>query len=145
MEFAGNWILHGDGVTRPMIRVDVFGADGNRYGGDFLIDTGADQTVFNAIYFQRLGFSIIPMPPGSTFVGIGGESEITEAHTTLEFTAVDGATIHVRGKYAAFTDPAATAYNILGRDVLDHFDVIVSRRRDQVRLLGGNHYYQILT
>jgi hypothetical protein len=30
---------------------------------------------------------------------------------------------------------------ILGRDILDHFDVIVSRRRDQVLLVAGNHHY----
>jgi hypothetical protein len=85
------------------------------------------------------------MSPSSTFVGIGGESAFTEVHTSLELVAVDGTKIQVRGNYAAFTDPAATDYNILGRDVLDHFDVIISRRRDQVRLLAGNHYYSILT
>ena len=44
---------------------------------------------------------------------------------------------------AAFTDPAAADLSILGRDVLDHFDVIVSRRRNEVLLLATNHRYQI--
>jgi hypothetical protein len=33
--------------------------------------------------------------------------------------------------------------SILGRDVLDNFDVIVSRRRDEVLLLAPNHRYEV--
>jgi hypothetical protein len=35
-------------------------------------------------------------------------------------------------------------YSILGRDVLDHFDVILSRPRSEVLLLSGNHQYQVI-
>lgn len=144
MQFAGEWLLHADGVPRPMIRAEVIGADGNRYPALFLIDTGADQSVFSADFFQLLGFPVVAMPPGSTFSGIGGASDFTEADTILELTATDGSKLPIHGKYAAFTDPAAATFSILGRDILDLFDLIVSRQRDEIWLLRQEHYYQIL-
>jgi len=41
------------------------------------------------------------------------------------------------------TDAAATDFSVLGRDVLDNFDLIVSRRRQEICLLAGNHGYRI--
>jgi hypothetical protein len=35
------------------------------------------------------------------------------------------------------------ALSVLGRDVLDNFDVIFSRRRDEVLLLAPNHSYTV--
>jgi hypothetical protein len=43
----------------------------------------------------------------------------------------------VQGQFAAFTDPAASDLSVLGRDVLDHFDLIVSKRRNDVLILAG--------
>jgi hypothetical protein len=84
------------------------------------------------------------MPAGSTFVGVGGQSAFTEVDTVLELEAIDGSPLQVRGKYTAFTDPAATTYCILGRDVLNLFDLIVSLKRNEIWLLWQEHYYQIL-
>jgi hypothetical protein len=75
--------------------------------------------------------------------GIGGASPHVLVTTVLELTRDDGGPARVRGEFAAFTDPAATDLSILGRDVLDNFDVITSRRRNQVLLLAGNHQYQV--
>jgi hypothetical protein len=33
--------------------------------------------------------------------------------------------------------------SILGREILDHFDLIVSRRRNEVLLLATNHQYRV--
>jgi hypothetical protein len=64
-------------------------------------------------------------------------------NTVVEFTKEDGGPVRVRGEYAAFTDPAATDLSILGRDVLDLFDIIVSKRRQEVLLVAGNHRYRV--
>ena len=61
----------------------------------------------------------------------------------MEFTRDDGGVAHVHGDFAAFTDPAAIDMSILGRDVLNIFDVILSRRRDEVLLLAPNHQYRV--
>jgi hypothetical protein len=37
----------------------------------------------------------------------------------------------------------ANVRGILGRDVLDNFDVILSRRRNEVLLLAPNHHYEV--
>jgi len=63
--------------------------------------------------------------------------------SVLEFTRDDGGPVHVRGEFAAFADPAATDLSILGRDVLNNFDVILSFRRNEVRLLAPNHQYHV--
>jgi hypothetical protein len=49
MLIVGEWQLCDDGVTRPTVRAKVLGSDGNLAAEDFLLDTGADRTVFSAI------------------------------------------------------------------------------------------------
>jgi hypothetical protein len=48
------------------------------------------------------------------------------------------------GLLGGFLDPAASDMDILGRDVLNNFDVILSYRRREVLLLAPNHAYQVL-
>ena len=63
---------------------------------------------------------------------------------TVVVLTCDGRSVaHMRGEFAAFTDPSATDLSILGRDVLNHFDVILSRRRNEVLLLAPNHQYRV--
>ncbi len=63
--------------------------------------------------------------------------------TILELTRDDGSPAHIRGEFAAFIDPNASDLSILGRDVLYHFDVILSRRRNEILLLAPNHQYRV--
>jgi hypothetical protein len=85
MRIAGEWQMRDDGVTRPILRVKVFGVHGHQTTDNFLM----------------------------------------------------------RGEFAGFTDPTATDLSILGRDVLDHFDVLISRRRNEIWLLAPRHGYRI--
>ena len=110
----------------------------------FLIDSGADRTVFSAAFLAKLQLPLHAPPAGFALAGISGESAYAMVATALEFTRDDGGPARVRGEFAAFTDPAATDLSILGRDVLDNFDVILSRRRGQVLLLAPNHQYQVV-
>jgi hypothetical protein len=63
--------------------------------------------------------------------------------TVLEFLCDDGRPIRVHGEFANFTDSTATDLSILGRGVLDNFDLIISRRRGEVLLLASQHQYRI--
>jgi hypothetical protein len=47
--------------------------------------------------------------------------------------------------YASLTDPLAIGMSVLGRDVLNFFDVILSRQRNEVLLLAPNHRYQVVS
>ena len=50
-----------------------------------------------------------------------------------------GSTESLRG----FIDPTATDLSVLGRDVLNHFDLIISRRQNEIFLLTPRHQYHI--
>jgi hypothetical protein len=108
----------------------------------FLIDTGADRTVFSAGFAGALHLPAQPAPSGLGLQGVGGGSPHVVVNTAVQFSRDDGGSVRMQGNFAAFTDPAATDMSILGRDILDHFDLIVSRRRNEVLLLAGNHQYQ---
>jgi hypothetical protein len=108
----------------------------------FLIDTGADRTVFSAGFLGGLHLAAQPAPSGLGLQGVGGSSRHVIVNATVQFSRDDGGSVRMQGSVAAFTDPAATDMSILGRDILDHFDLIVSRRRNEVLLLAGNDQYQ---
>ena len=108
----------------------------------FLVDSGADHTVFSADLLALLSLPT-QAPAGITYQGIGGASPIVVVSTVLQMLRTDGGLAAVRGQFAAFTDPQATDVSFLGRDVLDHFDVIHSRRRNEVVLLAPPHQYHV--
>lgn len=143
MIIAGEWLLCLDGVTRPMVRAAVQAADGGLHDFLFLIDSGADRSVFTASVLQHLNLLAVPQPPDYRLEGVGGSSAFILVRTVIELTCGDGRPARIRGEYAGFVDPAAADFSILGRDVLDNFDVIQSRRRQQILLLAGDHQYQV--
>jgi len=143
MLIAGEWQVGDDGVTRPTVRAHVFGADGRPVTDDFLIDSGADRTVFSAALMSRLRLPVRSAQPGFALSGIGGESAFVVVTTVRELLRDDGGPVRVRGEFAGFIDQAATDLSVLGRDVLDHFDVLISRRRNEVWLLAPRHGYRI--
>lgn len=143
MRILGEWLECDDGVIRPVVRARVPSAGGRLQTDRFLVDSGSDRTVFSADLLYRLQVSGDHPPAGSALAGVGGDAVFVLVSTALEFIRDDGRPITVRGEFAAFTDPEATDLSILGRDVLDNFDVIISRRRGEVLLLAPNHQYQV--
>ena len=143
MLIRGEWWLCSDGETCPTVPIDVIGVGDAPFHRRFLVDIGADRTVFSAALLADLGLQADVPPPDLNFQGIGGMSPFVVVTTVLELAREGGGIARVRGQFAAFTDPRATDMNILGRDVLDHFDVIVSRRRNEVLLLAPNHSYAV--
>jgi hypothetical protein len=143
MVIVGQWRMCDDGVARPAVQGRVGGATGVTAAEYFLVDSCADRTVLSADLLNRLGVPSTPPPPELTFQGIGGASDFVLVDIVLELTSQNGAPARIRGQFAAFTDPTATDLSILGRDVLNLFDVILSRRRNEVLLLATNHQYRV--
>jgi len=143
MLIAGKWQVGDDGVLRPLVRAAVSGIDGRLVADDFLIDSGADRTVLSAALLARLSLPTRSAPSGSILSGIGGGCAFVLVTSAVEFIREDGGVVRVRGEFAGFTDPTATDLSILGRDVLDNFDLIISWRRSEVLLLAPRHYYRI--
>ncbi len=143
MRVVGEWLMCDDAVTRPIVRARVIGAGERSHSDRLLVDSGADRTVFRAALVRRLRLPVAPPPPGLVLVGIGGASAFVSVTAVLEFNRDDGGLARVRGEFAAFMDPLATDLSVLGRDVLDNFDVILSRRRNEILLLAPNHEYHV--
>jgi hypothetical protein len=108
----------------------------------FLVDVGADRTVFSAGVLRATG--IQPAPAIQQLEGVGGRAESVVVDTGIRMTREDGTTIIVNGSFAAFPNPAALDMCVLGRDVTNLFAVIVDRPQDVVCLLAGNHRYTIV-
>jgi hypothetical protein len=145
MLIRGEWFLRDDMVARPVVRARVDAANGGLFAARFLVDSGADRTVFSNALLTALDLPVNPPPPGYGLVGVGGTGAFVLVATILTFRHDAGGVARFHPEYAAFTDPLATDMSILGRDVLDHFDVILSRRRDEVLLLAPNHQYRVLS
>jgi hypothetical protein len=143
MLIKGQWWVCPDGVTRPTIRLEVEDGPARLVDERFLIDSGADRTVFCAALLTRLTLPTHPLPAGLSIQGIGGRSPVVIVSTTLVVTSLSSTTARFGGQFATFTDPLAADMSILGRDVLDHFDVIFSRRRNEVLLLAPPHSYAV--
>lgn len=143
MIFAGEWHLFPDGIVRPALEIKVRGSDQQLYDSHFLVDTGADRSVLDANFSQKLNLKSIPPQSGRTLSGIGGVSSFAFVDAELILTSRDGHLFVAQFRFAALLNRAASDHSILGRDILDLFHVIVSRPRDEVLLLSGIHDYDI--
>lgn len=143
MRIAGEWQIGHDGIIRPILEAHVAAADGTLIKDDFLIDSGADRTVFSAGLMDKLGLQTTQEAHGFVFSGIGGQCAFVVVTTVIELIRDDGGPARINGQFAAFTDPAASDISILGRDVLNHFDLILSRPRSEIFFLSGNHRYVV--
>lgn len=143
MRVAGMWKMCDDRVTRPVVLCGVTGSEDLQLAESFLIDSCADCTVLSADLLKKLNLRSKPPPSDLSLKGISGAGSYVVVNTVVEFLRADGGLARIRGDMAAFTDPTATDLSILVRDVLDHFDVILSRRRNEVLLLAENHRYQV--
>jgi len=142
MVIVGEWQLFDDSVTRPIVRTKGHKGDGTLIAEDFLIDSGADRTVFRTALLEQLRILVQEPPVDLALSGIGGIRAFVLVATVIEFMRDDGGPVRVRGEFAGFTDPVATDLSVLGRDVLDNFDLILSRR-NEILLLAPNHQYRV--
>ena len=143
MRILGEWLLCTDGITRPFVRVQVPAVHGNLVSDTFLVDTGADRTVFTAAFLQALQIAVTPVT-GFNLTGIGGSSGFVEFGTYLDLPRADGGYIRVHGRFCGFSTANALDMNLLGREVLNIFDVITSRPRNAVLLLAPPTQYQVV-
>ena len=141
MRINGEWLQCDDGDIRPVIRGELLGNDSDWRELELLIDTGADRTLISATV---LGDSQLPHLPQVVPVGgLGGLADTVVVQSQLRLTRDDGTKFLIRGSFAACTQVEALEMSVLGRDVLDHFTLIVDRTEELVVLLAGHHSYSI--
>jgi hypothetical protein len=141
MQINGEWLLCDDDVRRPVIRGEVLAASGTWVPAEFLVDTGADRTVFSAGLLALLGGS--PTVTDERLSGLGGAAEFATVETVIQLINENGAPVSFRAQYAAATQDESLDMSVLGRDITSLFAAIVDRPGDVVALLGQRHRYRI--
>jgi hypothetical protein len=130
-----------DGVTRPLIRGEILGAGGNWQATEFLLDTGADCTVFSALTLASLGLTV--GASRGRLGGLGGTAGSVVLDAQFRLRRETGEPVRFSGRFSAVTELEALDINVLGRDITGLFAIIVDQPADLVCLLRGQHRYQI--
>ena len=143
MRIDGTWRQCDDEIFRPIISAEVRAGDGSWIPIWLLVDSGADRTVFCADDFLRLGMQ--PQRKGGSLGGVGGTTESTAISTQIQMIRESGKLVNFRGDFAAHTSADVLDISVLGRDITDHFAVIVDRPGDMVVMVGQRHTYHIET
>jgi len=69
MRIDGEWLLCDDSIIRPVIRGEILTANGAWQQAEFLVDTGADRTVFSAATLAVLGLQPLMAPRSYRWLG----------------------------------------------------------------------------
>jgi predicted aspartyl protease len=141
MRIDGEWLLFDDGIARPVIRGGILTGDGSWQAAEFLVDTGADRTVFSAATLSKLGLR--PAVSQERIGGLGGLADSVVVETQIRLTRETARPAVFRGQFAATTEVDALDTNVLGRDITGLFTVIVDQPGDVVCMLGHRHRYTI--
>lgn len=143
MRVNGQWLMCEDGVVRPCVLGLVRSANQQMVEVTFLLDAGADRTVFSADFLALLQ----PLESSSTeqihLSGVGGMVGSITVGTVIEFIRDDGRVATVRGQFGVFTEGESAELSVLGRDVTNNFGVIYDYPNRAVALLALPHYYEI--
>lgn len=143
MRVNGKWLPCDDDVTRPLIGGLVRLPDGSDLEVAFLLDAGADRTVFSPDLYPLLQ-PLEVMEDGATrLTGVGGEVNSTIVETVLSFRRDDGRLVAIRGTFAVFMEGQSIDLSVLGRDVTNNFGVIYDYPNQTVALLAPPHFYEI--
>jgi len=142
MRINGFWSVGTGKVSRPFITAYAFDTDGKKRDITFMVDSGADETVLDFDNYVKLGLSSLPSIE-TKLEGIGGTAAGVTVRVKLRFTKDDGVPIDVNIDLTACTEPTSLGMNLLGRDVLEHFSLIIDKPGDTVCLLHGLHRYVI--
>jgi hypothetical protein len=141
MRIDGQWLLCDDGIRRPVISGEILAGNDSWEKSEFLVDTGADRTVFSAATLVKLGLQPVAMQEGLS--GVGGLAAAVSVDTQVRLTHENAGMVVFRGQYAAITVLEALDISVLERDIIGLFAVIVDRPHDVVCLLGQRHHYTI--
>jgi len=143
MRVNGEWLECEDGEIRPVVHGMVRLANGQWLEVAFLLDGGADRTVFSPDFFNLLQPMEISESEPSHLAGVGGQVNTITIATALGFKKDDGRPAMVQGTFRVFTESESADLPVLGRDVTNNFSVVYDYPDQTVALLAPPHYYEI--
>ena len=129
------------GMIRPVVRAEVLAGDGSWAKAPFLLDTGADRTVFSSDILTAL--HLPSLLTQDRLGGIRGEIASVNIETQIRLTRENNAKVILRGQHAGVTETSTLDMSVLGRDVINLFAVIVDWPQQVICLLGQRHGYTI--
>jgi len=142
MIVSGQWLKCDDEVIRPSVLGQVRAADGQMVDVTFLLDAGADRTVFSSRFLSLLQ----PLETSEDQIhlaGVGGSVDSITIATVIAFVRDDGRRVTVRGSFGQFAKAENAELSVLGRDITNNFSVIYDYPNQAVALLAAPHYYVI--
>ena len=117
MRTNGKWMLCDDNVVRPGVQGLVKVAVGNWAEVTFLLDAGADRTVFSAQFLHLLQPFEMDESEQIRLAGVSGAINSITIETVISFRKDDGQLITVRGQFGVFTEAESADLSVLGRHV----------------------------
>ncbi len=117
-------------------------SDGEPRAVEFLVDIGADRTVLCAATAKELSLALVASE--EMISGLGGTTETAVVETVIQLWRETGVPVSFHGQFTAVTDAAGLEMNVLGRDIMDLFAVIVDRPGNVVCMLSQRHRYAII-
>jgi hypothetical protein len=143
MLINGEWLECDDEVIRPSVKGMVRLADGQWVEVTFLLDAGADRTVFSARFLHLLKPLAMSESAQAHLAGVGGAVDSITIETAIGFARDDGRPVRVRGAFHVFAENESSDLSVLGRDVTNNFGIIYDYPNQTVALLSSPHYYEI--
>ena len=117
MRVNGAWMPADDGVIRPVVPGLVRLPDNQWHEVSFLLNAGADRTVFSTRFLLRLR-ELQPIDSSQILLsGVGGNTSSIRVETAIAFARDDGRLVTVRGTFSVFTEGESADLSVLGRDV----------------------------
>ena len=142
MLVTGVWHQCDDGIIRPLIQAEILAHDHSWQKAAFLLDTGADRTVFSADVLTALGLP--PIKTDTRIGGVGGVASAVTVETQIRLSHDENGKVLLRGQYMGGTSKENLDISVLGRDVTNLFVVIVDWPKQAVYLLSQRHQYAII-
>jgi hypothetical protein len=102
MRIHGEWHLYDDGVVRPIVRGQILTGTTLWQAAEFLVDTGADRTVFSAPVLAA--FRLQPVVSPHRLSGVGGMANAVFVETRIRFSREGDGKVTFLGQYAAVTE-----------------------------------------
>lgn len=109
----------------------------------FLVDTGADSTQLPYRTIQELGLPLNNITVLDDLRGVGSQQVPYFQWTSLLALHTEDQVLLHEVPFTVLLDPHGAPFPLLGRDVLDHYTVIIDRHRDRILLLDESETYEI--
>jgi hypothetical protein len=134
-----------DGITEPRINIEIV-TNNVSIEVNCLIDTGADNSYFPSNFIEKLNIDTSKLLLKSNISGVGSSNLECYIYTCeVVLRTKYNQKLQISMSIGIFKDKNALDEPIIGRDLLDLFDLIISKRKNEVLLLFDDTSYQLLS